>query len=521
MNGVFRWWNARCPPRELFGHSAANRCHFDLLANLIPRLPLTARPIAPNSCRSLLWPWAKVSFSDVSECTCPFKEWVAGVQRMWGKLKSVWLALNQPDPSDSWATALQHGNFAQITDWFLRTYFGLGFIGLLGAAIAAGLDQGSDGAVFFRVFSMGFLFAGACGITGWLFGLLFGIPRTLSRPENSTAATSTVSGSNTASTAIKSSRVNTNLEDISDWLTKTIIGVGLTQLLSLPNYVWNGADLLNRFGFEWPTAGRLLAVVLLFYFLPGGFWLGYVGTRTALTRLFDSILDNAAVAEAGDPKNLKLDINTTGVAPASGEVAAVDRQLLQTPLESLSAPKDIMAWAAAKARAGNVDKACSVLEDLLRKYPDNQEIKDQLATLYWARGDRQNAIKFLKQAPDSNLSVLYALYNPAPDGFQKAIAIGEKLLTQPGHDTDANLHLWLACAYGQQYGYEKNFKKSGVEILAPIKVKMITQIMAAIAADPATRAILHSLWKPTPGAEDDDLKAFAPDDPELTALLGE
>ncbi len=60
-----------------------------------------------------------------------------------------------------------------------------------------------------------------------LFGFLFGIPKSVSE--------SAASGNKVA--AETQLAVNTNLEQISDWLTKIIVGVGLVELKVLPSYV--------------------------------------------------------------------------------------------------------------------------------------------------------------------------------------------------------------------------------------------------------------------------------------------
>jgi hypothetical protein len=107
------------------------------------------------------------------------------------------------------------------------------------------------------------------------------------------------------------SRANTNLEDISDWLTKTFVGVGLTQLFAVPHYLWQVAGQFNSHGFGWENHGQLLALALLLYFGPGGFWLGYVGTRTILTALLDEF---ARSNERANLENLHLRIRDRAYA---------------------------------------------------------------------------------------------------------------------------------------------------------------------------------------------------------------
>ena len=164
----------------------------------------------------------------------------------------------------------------------------------------------------FRVGGFGILLAAASTVMGWVFGLLFGIPRSLARPQPTIAPSaqggaagvsqpqggqnvpaSTDSGQNAPATGAlatgasvqvnsrkadqATSRVNTNLEDISDWLTKTIVGVGLTQLYNIPSFMWRVSGKLNTQGVLWAGSGQAFVLLTAIYFGLGGFWLGYVG----------------------------------------------------------------------------------------------------------------------------------------------------------------------------------------------------------------------------------------------------
>jgi hypothetical protein len=72
----------------------------------------------------------------------------------------------------------------------------------------------------------------------------------------------------------------------------------LTQLYSVPHFLWAKAGQLNDYGFAWKDSGQLLALGLFIYFATGGFWLGYVGTRTVLTALLNMIDNVHQVAKA-------------------------------------------------------------------------------------------------------------------------------------------------------------------------------------------------------------------------------
>jgi hypothetical protein len=324
------------------------------------------------------------------------------------------------------------------------------------------------------------------------------------------------------------------LEDISDWLTKTMVGVGLTQLYLLPHALWSRSAQLNQSGFQWFSGGeaictsnctgpgQLLALALFLFFAPGGFWLGYIGTRTFLTMWLD-IIDRAPfttedVANAADPDALKLDPSGSQFAPAGDQVADADQALLNVPLSGLATAAETAAWGAAQARAGNLAAALHGLQKAM-SLPggDDPSVREQLAKVYLAQDRPSDAAGLIGDAK-SPLAMLQALYEPRPGGYSKAIEIGEQLLNRQDMKGNANLHTWLAAAYGQQYDYEK---KEGAtpDRLNDIRNKVIVQVTAATQADPGAKSYLHSLWKPA-GRPDDDLAGLPQDDPDLQRLLG-
>src|SRR5215207_3296326 len=69
---------------------------------------------------------------------------------------------------------------------------------------------------FLEIFAVGSIAFGAAFGVGALVGFLFGIPRRFQREGSDPALGGLV--------------VNTNLEQISDWLTKIIVGVGLVEI---------------------------------------------------------------------------------------------------------------------------------------------------------------------------------------------------------------------------------------------------------------------------------------------------
>ena len=120
---------------------------------------------------------------------------------------------------------------------------------------------------------------------GVLMGFLFGIPKVFQGQGE--AATSEAANGSKPEERGPSYRmqVNTNLEQISDWLTKIIVGVGLVELKQIPD------SLLRLAAFIQPGLGsgeeaRVMALAIILYASLLGFFLGYLVTRTYIAGIF-------------------------------------------------------------------------------------------------------------------------------------------------------------------------------------------------------------------------------------------
>lgn len=87
----------------------------------------------------------------------------------------------------------------------------------------------------------------ACLIAGGFVGFLFGIPRILQ--SDTAAAPRPVSQPGESGTAFETPvasnyRPNTNLDQISDWLTKIIVGLGLVNLQKVPERLSQAAEFI-------------------------------------------------------------------------------------------------------------------------------------------------------------------------------------------------------------------------------------------------------------------------------------
>jgi len=140
-----------------------------------------------------------------------------------------------------------------------------------------------------RVLGTGLVVAAAAAFTGALFGFIFGVPRVLAsdRPQG---RSSSLYGGSAPIVA------NTNLEQISDWLTKILVGVGLTQfalIVKAANRLFAG--LSPSFGGG--EVGTAFAGALILYMITFGFATGWLFTRLFLGRAMASADRGAAALD--------------------------------------------------------------------------------------------------------------------------------------------------------------------------------------------------------------------------------
>lgn len=148
------------------------------------------------------------------------------------------------------------------------------------------------------VWGIAMLCSGAASWAGGLIGFLFAIPRAADDRGNATtaAAGAGLPGQHTpnaqpshtqveVTTVHPSLRANTNLESISDGLTKVLLGVGLAQLGKIGGWMSKAATVLGP-SFGPDDSGAVAAISILLYGGFGGFFFGYLATRIYLTGVF-------------------------------------------------------------------------------------------------------------------------------------------------------------------------------------------------------------------------------------------
>jgi len=140
-------------------------------------------------------------------------------------------------------------------------------VAILGAS--NGLQSGWKGA------GASLILAFACLLSGGFLGFLFGIPRSQQNPP---------SGNSKINERSRDYSENTNLEQISDWLTKIIVGVTLIQFTEIASSIYTFASEFGPavFPFSDPKVSAAVTFALILYFGISGFLFLYLWTRIYL-----------------------------------------------------------------------------------------------------------------------------------------------------------------------------------------------------------------------------------------------
>ena len=159
----------------------------------------------------------------------------------------------------------------------------------------------------------------ASAAVGGLLGLLFGVPRYLAQAGAANGGAGPVSPSGSPAPPNPSSShylPNTNLEQVSDWLTKLLLGAGLTQIVRLPPALGNlGRYLAPGLG---GVSSETFAVALVVFNVLAGFFFGYLAARLELGKAFMK-----ADALAGLQVQLKSELDDKSPAPVDAPATLV------------------------------------------------------------------------------------------------------------------------------------------------------------------------------------------------------
>lgn len=151
----------------------------------------------------------------------------------------------------------------------------VGIIGLVGFSLVPPVN--------FKHLFVFILLSATAYITGFFLGFLFGIPK---RNEDNESVYD----------------LNTNLVDISDWLTKIIIGIGLIEIKSMAGFL-ESAGVYVRDAIGGDDSVKVFTIFIIVYFSIFGLYYGFNYMRLYLSGLYkgaDDNLMNEALAEKGD-----------------------------------------------------------------------------------------------------------------------------------------------------------------------------------------------------------------------------
>jgi hypothetical protein len=218
----------------------------------------------------------------------------------------------------------------RVKEWYRSTFQPL--VWLLVAGGAAVVLYGSGQAAATEVVAIGIIASLASVICGLALGFLFGVPRRIEGQADGRPGYA----------------VNTNLEEVSDWLTKAIVGIGLVELGNLAAGFANLSRILGS-ALGGGEAGVGVAGGIMVFFVPAGFLGGYLWARTIFLRALTD-LDNIVQTPVAEPiadigNQVRFKAGLVGAAQeerASGGEAVENREpLLDVPAPVVDQVSDL------------------------------------------------------------------------------------------------------------------------------------------------------------------------------------
>ncbi|MQS16887.1 hypothetical protein F7Q99_33045 [Streptomyces kaniharaensis] len=220
--------------------------------------------------------------------------------------------------------AVVRGGSGSRGGWPVRRWAAVGIGASAGFGLLSLLLYATQCGEPLAVLGSGLAVAAAAAVGGGSVGFLFGIPRAVAAEGHDAAGTQGALGG-AAPAARPTYTANTNLEQVSDWLTKLLIGAGLTQLGAVGDAARSMLDALA------PSLGgrpdsRTFAAALVLDFLVLGFLTGWLLTRLLLASAL-SHADRQALESFVTAQNLS----------DTGDVEGADRYRARA-MEALGLP---------------------------------------------------------------------------------------------------------------------------------------------------------------------------------------
>lgn len=219
--------------------------------------------------------------------------------------------------------------------------------------------QVSDLGQFYSIVGVALVVGFSALLAGVLLGFLFGIPRTLQQGEKVTEQkNSSANESQNSNQQETRYAVNTNLEQISDWLTKILVGVGLTQISSISSSLREYSDFVGAElgGF---SNSRVFSIAILLFFLIDGFLISYLWTRLHLAQALRQADDTSRIT-AIETKLDSIDIDAKVwsffkrlVTPSPGSTNPTQEEINAVIMSASVDMKKQIFWEAQRIRGEN------------------------------------------------------------------------------------------------------------------------------------------------------------------------
>jgi len=220
---------------------------------------------------------------------------------------------NQSGEADDAAVPVQGGTGSHSRMPVSIVLLGIFLLGTW-AVIAGGLGEKGYNIAAALIWGFGFC------VSGMLLGFLFAIPRVLpagtvvrpAPPEEGADPPSRAAPAAMVNPAFGAqSEINSNLVEVSDWLTKIIVGVGLVELKHLPAAAESLAVFVSpSLGYETGHGAPVVGGIMLFYSVHG-FLIGYLLTRIYLAMIL-KWADNQVISQFPDfslPRGGKIKVD--------------------------------------------------------------------------------------------------------------------------------------------------------------------------------------------------------------------
>jgi len=371
----------------------------------------------------------------------------------------------------------------------------------------------------------------ASTLVGGILGFLYGVPRSRSRAEPGPKSrnpndSKSISAVAEVEAVAASADSPTHLDQIADWLTKILLGAGLTQFSAVKegvaNAVWTAC---HEPSIDLPFCEPVGDAGVI-YFSIAGFLYAYLLSRTRLPDLLSEEATDGGLFRAVNAQPLNPSDPGNVIAEDVQEAAA---KLAERPLAEMTTIEQMTAWARANAWRANYPKAIEAARKALVQKQDDPDLRQFLGRLLVSAGQPEAGITELatakRLAGDTNAQrkisidlVWSHLYEPRPEGFTNAIHDGLTLLGDVSGERRARLLTYLACAYGQAFDYELKHGRDEKK-LAGFRKKALDAVREVKELSPTWLKSLRGAFRPRPDSQDDDLVAFQ-GDKDFEDILG-